>query len=191
MSPSPSRRRLLLVFALLGAFNLGLFARPFVDEARRPDALRLLEASGWIRQAGISSAPRVFVAFDPYCGHCREVYAALSRRVDAGEVQVQWVPIAFMDADSASVGAEMLSAADPSIALSRWFGAELGTSPVLPKGASPERARLTVLTNTELVRHLVGRPVAPAVFYRERNGVTQVTVGMPVDVDRWLRGISS
>jgi hypothetical protein len=191
MSASLRRGRFVLVLALLASFNLGLFARPFLDEARRPDPLRLLESSSRIRQTGIAGAPRLFVAFDPYCRHCRGVYEALSKRVEAGEVEVEWVPIAFMDPDSASVGAEMLSAADPSIALSRWFGAQLGTSPVVPKGASPQAARVRVLTNTELIRRLAGRPVAPAVFYRDRSGVTQLTIGMPADLDGWLRGISS
>jgi hypothetical protein len=191
MSESPWRRRLVLALALLASFNLGLFARPVLDAARRPDAFRVLEGSSRIREAGVSAAPRLLVAFDPYCRHCREVYESLSRHVESGEIQVDWVPIAFMDADSAAVGAEMLSAANPAVALSRWFGAQLGTSPVVPQGARPEAARLRVLANTELIRRLAGRPVAPALFYRDKRGVTQLTIGMPADLDRWLRDMSS
>jgi len=188
---SPIRRRLVLGLAFVAVFNLGFFARPFIDAAREPDAIGVLENTARIHQSGVSGAPRVFVTFDPYCRHCHKLYEALVRRVETGEVQVEWVPVAFMNADSASVGGELLAAADPYIALSRWFGAEPGTSPVVPRGANPKAAEARVARNTEILRGLVGRNVAPAVFYRDREGVTQLTIGMPADFEAWLKSVST
>lgn len=191
MTGSPLRRRVVIGLALMASFNLGVFARPFIDAARQPEALDLLESSVRISQPGIAGAPKVWVAFDPYCRYCHKLYGALTKRVEAGEVQVEWVPVAFMDADSSSVAAELLSAADPSIALSRWFGAEAGTSPVLPKGANPNGTAAKIASNTEVMRLLIGRNAAPAVFYRDRNGNTQLTVGMPADFDEWFKDVAS
>ncbi len=191
MNYSTVRRRLVLGMALVATFNLGVFARPFIDELRRPDPFDLLETTARISQPGVAAAPRVFVAFDPYCSFCHKLYQSLALRVESGDVQVEWVPVAFMNADSASVAAEMLTATDPSIALSRWFGAEIGTSPVIPKGANPTEVEASVSANTALVRGLVGRNAAPAVFYRDKGGVMQLTVGLPSDIDGWLKSLSS
>lgn len=191
MTPSPFRRRFVLGLALVAAFNLGVFARPFIDAVRQRDAFALLETTARISQAGIAAAPKVYVAFDPYCRYCHKLYGALAKRVETGDVQVEWVPVAFMEADSASVAAEMLTATDPAISLSRWFGAEVGTSPVVPKGANPKEIENSVAANTDLIRGLVGRNAAPAVFYRDKNGVAQVMVGVPADFEAWLKGIST
>jgi thiol:disulfide interchange protein DsbG len=185
------RRALVHALALMAVFNLGFFSRPVIDSLRSKDAFALLETSARISQAGVEGAPRVFVTFDPYCKYCHKLYGTLAKRVEAGDLQVEWVPVGFMNADSTAVAAEMLAATDPSIALSRWFGAEVGTSPVVPRGAVTKEFAARVASNTDLIRALVGKNAAPAVFYRDASGVTQLTVGIPADLDAWLKGLST
>jgi thiol:disulfide interchange protein DsbG len=189
MSTSSWKRRLIAGLAIVASFNLGLFARPYIDSARQPEPFARLESAVGINQPGVNGAPKVFVAFDPYCSYCHKLYSALVKRVEAGELQVKWVPVAFMQPDSLNVASEMLSAADPATSLSKWFGTEAGISPVLPMGVSPENHEPSVAANTHLIRRLVGRNAAPALFYRDESGDVQATVGVPADLDGWLRGL--
>jgi hypothetical protein len=174
----------------LAAFNLGVFTRPLIVAAARPDTLELLRGSTHIPETGGARAPAVFVAFDPYCRHCRALHEVLAKHIAAGEIRVEWVPVAFMDPNSLSVGAQILSAAKPSLALTRWFGAEAGNPGEFSSAASPEENQSRIVANTQLVRSLVGRDVAPALFYHDRSGATQLTVGAPSDIEHWLHSLS-
>lgn len=171
----------------MAAFNVGYFMRPIIDEVRRPDVFALLETAEGIDQPGVAGAPKVFVAFDPFCSYCHKLYGSLVQRIEAGELQVEWVPVAFMKQESLSVATELLSSADPATSLSKWFGDEAGASPVIPQGVDPTTLESNVAQNTKLVRGLLGSNAAPAMFYRDRNGQIQVTVGVPSDLDGWLK----
>jgi len=191
-STSQLGRRLVLGLALIAAFNVGFLVRPHYDARIERDVFALLaRGTASISPSGVADSPKVFISFDPYCRHCHNLYAALAKRVEAGELQVEWVPVAIEQEDSLAVGAEMLTATDPSSALSRWFGTELGTSPVIPKGADPAKAAARVSANTKLIRDLVGRDAAPVLFYRNQDGETEFAIGMPSDIDAWVKGLST
>jgi hypothetical protein len=182
-------RRIVIALAFCATFNAGYFTYSLFHHFREPDPISLLESGASISPAGAPGAPRLWVAFDPYCRYCHDLYRALSARVAAGEIRVAWVPVNVVHADSAAVGAEMLAAVDPSAALDKWFGAELGSSPVVPTGSNSERFLPLISRNTQLVTSLTHGSAVPALIFRGPDSRAVVLVGIPADLDAVLRQI--
>ena len=176
-----------MALAFCATFNAGYFTYPWLHRFRERDPISLVESGASIAPPAAPGAPRLWVAFDPYCRYCHDLYRALSARVAAGELRVDWVPVNVVHADSAAVGAEMLAAVDPAAALDKWFGTDLGSSPVVPPGRSSERFLRLISRNTQLLTLLTHGSAVPALIFRGSDSRAVVLVGIPADLDSLLR----
>jgi hypothetical protein len=192
MSPRPLKSltgRVFYFFLLLASFNLGFVTDHLLTQRRSLSLYSYLEHQPHISQPGAPTAPVVWIAFDPYCDHCRELHAALAPRIAAGELRVQWLPIAFVHTDSVHVAADLLAAVDPSSALDKWFGPPVGISPKVPAGKDVQAFKAAVLDNTARVRELAGGTAAPVIIYARKGQSPVVLVGAPTDAQALIQQI--
>ncbi len=70
----------------------------------------------WISE-GKSSAPLIYIFFDPNCAGCHFLYESLRSFVSRGKVRVRWIPVAIVDPTSMGKAAAILQSSDPIAAL--------------------------------------------------------------------------
>jgi thiol:disulfide interchange protein DsbG len=112
----------------------------------------------------VMAANTVYVFFDPACPHCAHLWMASKPLLT--RLKMVWMPISLLRRSSAPQGATILSAADPSAAMT-----ENETSVLDNRGgisASPtlsDEMLAKVQTNTELFAKL-GADSVPLIVYR-------------------------
>lgn len=136
-----------------------------------------LETSAWVPEGPkTKDAKSVIYAFeDSNCGYCHLYWKALQPYVKAG-VQVRWIPVAFLSAESLPKAAALLTATDPVIALAEMH-AEYGKKLANPKPVT-EAVKAKVDANAKLMR-LYGFSGTPATFYKDKSGKVRAVNGMP------------
>lgn len=104
------------------------------------------------------SAKAVYVFFDPQCSHCSHLWEASVPL--HGKVKFVWVPLALMNAKSASQGAALLGASDAAALMNTHEKSLLGGTGGIPASANPppELAQ-AIQDNTALFNRLGGESV--------------------------------
>ncbi|TAM13029.1 MAG: thiol:disulfide interchange protein DsbG [Nevskiaceae bacterium] len=155
---------------------------PKIDAAARPgEVWRLLAAATWIAQGKVT-APRVIYEFyDASCSYCQRFGADAAPWVKSGKLQVRYIPVGFLEADSAAKAAALLAVADPATALRNYMDAWPHGGLVVPlRIAAPQAAALEA--NLQLMRDL-GLEIVPGIVIRNADGSLQLWPGLPALAD--------
>lgn len=173
---------------------LGILSTPISAAERAPGPLLKGEAlqkaaesmwrdapqSAWIRDG--QSKHVLYVFFDPNCPYCKRVYEGARARVEIGDVELRWIPIAVLMTTSLGKAAAMLEAKNPTEALhinERDFSVSTGSFGGLSEEPVPQDATLAKLERNEALLRRSGVDSTPALLFRTRAGVVRFILGAP------------
>lgn len=136
-----------------------------------------LETSAWVAEGPKGAAVKsVIYAFeDANCVYCNLAWKALLPYTKVG-LQVRWIPVAFLAADSLPKAAELLAATDVNAAMVKRH-ADFGKRIANPKSV-PDAVKAKVDANGALMRQY-GFNGTPALFYKDSTGKVKAVSGMP------------
>lgn len=148
--------------------------------APKPDYEQLwsqLESSSWISQGTKTENAKsvVYIFEDANCGYCHLAWKALSPYTKAG-LQIRWIPVAFLAADSMPKAIRLLSSKDGDAAIAELhanFGKKL-----LLAAAVDEVLTAKVEANANIMQSW-GFNATPSIFYRDASGKVRARGGMP------------
>lgn len=115
----------------------------------------------------------IYVFKDPNCGYCHLAWKALQAYEKVG-LQVRWVPVAFLAADSYDKAAALMSAKDSTTAIREMHQA-WGTKLSVPAATKEQRAQLDA--NNKLMNEW-GFRGTPATLYKDKAGKVRAAPGM-------------
>jgi thiol:disulfide interchange protein DsbG len=118
----------------------------------------------------------VYVFTDPDCPFCNDLWKA-TQKVRAPDVQIRYLLVAVIDADSKGKDAAILESKDPVVAFEH-AERNYDHGGIAPKAAaSPETAE-TISFNGDLMSalHIFG---TPGLVYLDEHGQVKVYAGMP------------
>jgi len=138
--------------------------------------MQRLDRAKWIA-AGSKSAQRVVYVFtDPECPFCNDLWKALMT-ARAPEVQIRYLLVAVIDADSRGKDAAILESKDPAATLEK-HERSYGHGGIPPKPAVQPQTSETISANEALMAALQIYGTPGLVFLDENNQV-KVFAGMP------------
>lgn len=119
----------------------------------------------------------VYVFTDPNCPYCNKFWSDARPWVKAGKVQLRHVVVGILGPTSPGKAAALLSAKDPSSALSQNELRQTvgGLKPLNP---IPANIRAQLDANYRLLERL-GSSATPAIFYKGAQGRLQRMQGAP------------
>jgi len=82
-----------------------------------------VEKRRWVQEG--KSGKVIYAFFDANCPYCHRLWSTLRAGVQAGKIQVRWLPVAILKDTSKGLGAAIYSAANPSDALARMVNRQL------------------------------------------------------------------
>lgn len=129
------------------------------------------EKRRWIQEG--KSGKVVYAIFDPNCPYCHRLWGTLRAAVQAGKVQVRWLPVAILKDNSKGLGAAIYSASNPSEALAKMVNRQL--QPV----AVSDRDNRDLALNLLLLRD-TGYTGVPALMFKRGNKIVSM-MGAPDD----------
>lgn len=142
--------------------------------------LRDMRQASWIRDG--QSKHVLYVFFDPNCPYCSRVYHGLRDRVEIGDVELRWIPIAILMTTSLGKAAAILESKNPTEALHTNelnFSVETGSFGGIGEEPAPlpeTEARLA--RNLALIRRS-GVDSVPSLLFRTKDGQAKFIVGAP------------
>ena len=148
--------------------------------APKPDYERTweeLESSAWVVEGpATKDAKSIIYAFeDANCGFCHLTWKAFGPYIKAG-LQVRWIPVAVLGADSMPKATVLLSSTDGNVAIAELhanFGKKLTViAPV------DEALKAKVEANAKIMERW-GFGGTPTLLYRDKAGKVRAVVGMP------------
>jgi thiol:disulfide interchange protein DsbG len=138
--------------------------------------MQRLDRAKWI-SAGAKSAERVVYVFtDPDCPFCNDLWKAI-QTVRAPDVQIRYLLVAVIDADSKGKDAAILEAKDPGAALAK-SERNYEHGGIAPKAAMLPQTTETISFNADLMAalHIFG---TPGLVYMDDHNQVKVYAGMP------------
>ncbi len=135
---------------------------------------------------GADNAPhKAIVIFDPNCSYCHMLYQELKPMMDAGQVQVRWLPVAFRDPTSPGKSAALLNAGTGAVAMmdqnEKAFNTsteEGGITPLVPDEKNPVLTKVfsEVQMNTQFFSQF-GFQGTPTILYKQNDGKVVMVPG--------------
>lgn len=146
-----------------------------LDLARRPSGPEavwadLVYATGI--QEGVAEAPLVYGFIDPLCPYCHQQWQALREKIEAGELQVRWVPIAILERTKRNLPQVlgMLAPSATAVDLQQWMTAKK------PLPDDTPLAKLNLVKNMALFSRLGSKHV-PTLIYKNVVGDVVMRTG--------------
>ena len=138
--------------------------------------MQRLDRAHWIASGAKSSGRVVYVFTDPNCPFCNDLWKAM-KEARAPEVQIRYLLVAVINAESRGKDAAILESPDPAAALEKHERHFAGGG-VAPKLALQPATNETVSVNEALMGalHIFG---TPGVVYQDEHGEVKVFAGMP------------
>lgn len=135
-----------------------------------------LEHARWIPVGAPSSARVVYIFTDPECPFCHELWKAM-QTATAPDVQVRYLLVAVIDADSRGKDAAILESANPAATFERQERS-FDQGGIAPKSTSQPATNATIATNEALMQqlHIYG---TPGLVYLDEHQHLNVFAGMP------------
>jgi len=130
-----------------------------------------VEKRRWIQEGKVGKL--VYVFFDPNCPYCHRLWTTLRAGVDAGKIQVRWLPVAILKDTSKGLGAAIYTSPRASEAMAQMVNRQL--QPV----AVQERENRDLAQNLLLLRD-TGYTGVPAMMFK-RSGKIVSMMGYPDD----------
>jgi thiol:disulfide interchange protein DsbG len=136
--------------------------------------------AAWIRDG--QSKHVLYVFFDPNCPFCKRVYEGARARVEIGDVELRWIPIAVLMATSPGKAAALLEAKDPTEALhinEREFSVATGSFGGIGEEPVPKPETEAKLARNLALLRRSGMDSTPALLFRTKSGQVRFVVGAP------------
>lgn len=130
-----------------------------------------VEKRRWVQDG--KSGKVVYVLFDPNCPYCHRLWASLRAGVQAGKIQVRWLPVAILKDTSKGLGAAIYSAANPSEAMAKLVNHQLQPISVNDQNNRDIALNLLLLRDT-------GYTGVPALMFKRGNKIVSM-MGSPDD----------
>ena len=169
-----------LIAALALSLGLGLVAcskpdAPATPVSASPTAAPDLSYSKVVAEGKgftvgvMMSANTVYVLFDPQCPHCGHLWQASQALL--GKAKFVWIPVSIINAKSASQGAALLGAANPTDLMAAHEASLLAGTGGLSDTAGPSPALQAIIKgNTQLFNDLALESVPFVVAKNARTG---------------------
>lgn len=120
----------------------------------------------------------IYVIVDPNCIYCHMLWIAL-RGYEAAGLQVRWIPVGFLHADSAAKAAAILQGGDPVLErMEEKFDVHRESGGVPGIAITPKLAQ-ELKANTALM-HAAKIMGTPGILYRDQAGHVHARYGMPM-----------
>lgn len=127
------------------------------------------EKRRWVQEG--KSGKVVYVIFDPNCPYCHRLWSTLRAGVQAGKIQVRWLPVAILKDTSKGLGAAIYSASNPSEALAKMVNRQLQPVSVSDRDNREMAHNLLLLRDT-------GYTGVPALMFKRGNKIVSM-MGAP------------
>jgi thiol:disulfide interchange protein DsbG len=115
------------------------------------------------------AANTVYVFFDPACPHCAHLWQ--ESKPLAGKLKIVWMPVQLLRSTSGAVGATILTASDPAVAMETNEASVAARGPGLAPAASlPEDVLAKVKANTDLFTKAGAESVPFILFKNGKSG---------------------
>ena len=140
------------------------------DQGKRAPTVEIVASEGKGFTVGsMMSTTTVYVFFDPQCPHCGHLWnASVPLQKKAKFV---WMPVGLINATSSAQGATLLSAADPTQAMTEHEKSLIAGSGGIGAGANlTDDAKQAVVSNTKLFNNLGLEGVPFTVVKNARTG---------------------
>jgi thiol:disulfide interchange protein DsbG len=138
--------------------------------------MQRMDRAKWI-SAGAKSAERVVYVFtDPDCPYCNDLWKAF-QKARAPDVQIRYLLVAVIDADSKGKAAAILEAKDPAAALEK-SERNYEHGGIAPKTMISAQTNETISFNGDLMGAL-RIPGTPGLVYMDEHNQVKVFAGMP------------
>jgi thiol:disulfide interchange protein DsbG len=172
-----------LAFPLFAALALGLAGCSPQDSADKGTAARPAQPYEAVAAQGkgftvgaMMSATTVYVMFDPQCPHCGHLWEASVPLHN--KVKFVWIPVAFINAKSATQGAALLAAADPAALMTEHEKSILtGGGGISASSSVPSEIEAAIKKNTQLLTSLGAESVPYILAKNMRTGQVVTNTG--------------
>ncbi|MGA2550035.1 MAG: thiol:disulfide interchange protein DsbG [Burkholderiaceae bacterium] len=157
------------------------FAKEYIAHVDLKPIFGELAKASYITEGG-AGAPRrvIYVIFDPNCPYCSIAWRAL-RPYLANGVEVRWVPVAYLQDDSAARVAAILGAKDPVASLGineSQFDTQKHLGGVAPSATVPESVKELLKRNDGIMQRL-GSTATPTFVWSDNHDQIQSQIGLP------------
>lgn len=161
---------------MLDAKGQNLTKQYLEQHAPKPDYTKMwgeLEKAPWVAEGAKDPKSVIYVFKDANCGFCHLAWKALQPYEKVG-LQVRWVPVAFLAADSYDKAGALMTAKNPEEAIAalheKW-----GAKVAVPQASKEIRAKLDA--NNKLMNSW-GFRGTPATLYKDKSGTVKAVSGM-------------
>lgn len=157
------------------------YAEKYIPKPEYDKLLPKLEKSAYVISGAKGNAAKstIYAFIDLNCGYCATAYKAL-QPFEAAGLQVRWVPVAILRADSMTKAAALLEAPNAEAALRAHemaFGKDAAAS-IKPVASVSDAMQKKLDANTELMKEF-GFNGTPGIVYKDKNGKLLTNNGMP------------
>lgn len=138
--------------------------------------MQRLDRAHWIAAGAKSPSRVVYVFTDPNCPYCSDLWKAL-QTARAADVQIRYLLVAVISADSRGKDAAILESSDPAATLAS-SERNFAKGGVAPKSSWQPGTAETIASNEALMAalHIYG---TPGLVYLEKPEEVRVFAGMP------------
>lgn len=149
-----------------------------VPSGSSPGWIEQLSQAHWIASGAHTTNRVVYVFSDPNCPYCNDLWKALQSG-RAADVQIRYLLVAVIDADSRAKDAAILESQDP--------GATLDTQERnydkggIPGKATVQAATARTIASNEMLMRALQIYGTPGLIYVDEHNQLRLFVGMPND----------
>ncbi|MBS0422232.1 MAG: thiol:disulfide interchange protein DsbG [Proteobacteria bacterium] len=139
--------------------------------------MQRLDRATWIAAGAKSSERVVYVFTDPDCPFCNDLWKALQTAARAPDVQIRYLLVAVIDADSKGKAGAILESKDRAATLSQ-AERNYDRGGIAPKATLLPATSETISFNGDLMSalHIFG---TPGLIYLDEHNQVKVFAGMP------------
>ena len=171
----------LIAGALVSSSGENLAARYYSLYVPHPDFAKIwnkLKTAAVVVDGAKTPKSTIYVVMDPNCIYCHMLWIAL-KPYEAEGLQVRWLPVGFLHADSPGKAAAILKGGAPVLTQSQEkfdVNHETGGVPPIPVTQALGKE---LAGNIALMREAQDQGT-PGIFYKDRSGVVHTKFGMPL-----------
>ena len=158
------------------------YAEKFIPKPDYTALFSKLDQSAYFIEGAKGKAVKstIYAFLDPNCIFCHLAWKAFLPYEKAG-LQVRWVPVGFLKADSAGKAAALLEAKDPAAAMAQNENefVEATESGGIPAVATVSAGMAKKLAANAQLMNAFGLSGTPAIVYKDKGGKVVVKPGMP------------
>lgn len=129
------------------------------------------EKRRWVQEG--KSGKVIYVFFDANCPYCHRLWTTLRASVQAGKIQVRWLPVAILKDTSKGLGAAVYSSTDAGDAMAKLANRQLQPIAVSDRDNREMALNLLLLRDT-------GYTGVPALLFKRGNKIVSM-MGSPDD----------